>query len=184
MVAGLNFGDLRQRIEAELLPRYQQLEVREQRLLQVAAVVLPLMMLVFGMLMPLQDSQKDLRTRLAQVQVQATEADNLAQSLVKQGGVGKGAGVASGNLLTVVDQLARQSQVRRFMTRIKPNRTPDGHEQLMVRMKNAPYNATLRFIHALADRHLGLNALKLQAADTPGYIHVHAVITGARNTGA
>ena len=177
-MAGLNVGDLRQRMETELLPRYQQLEIREQRLLLIAAVVLPLLLLVFGLLLPLQDSQKELRAQLAQVQTQAAEAEHLAQALVKQGAAGKGAGVASGNLLTVVDQLARKTQVRRFMTRIKPNRTPDGHEQLMVRMKDAPYDATLRFIHALADHHIGLNSLKLQAADNPGHIHVRAVITG------
>jgi len=71
---GLNFGAVRQRIETELLPRYQQLESREQHLVLIAAVLLPLMLIVFGWLLPLQDRQKALRAELAQVQAQAAEA--------------------------------------------------------------------------------------------------------------
>lgn len=179
MAAGLNFSGLRQRIEAQLLPRYQQLESREQRMLLVAVVVLPLIFMVFGLLLPLQDRHQVLRAELVQVQAQATEAAGLALYLSQHADERKSAGAASGNLLAVVERMARQTQVRRFMTRIKPNTSPDGHEQLMVRMKDAPYDAMLRFIHALAGRHLGLKMLKLQAADSPGHVHVRAVITGA-----
>jgi len=45
-------------------------------------------------------------------------------------------------------------------------------------MKNVPYDAMLKFIHALAERNLGLNSLKLQAADSPGHVHVRAVLSG------
>jgi len=179
MDAGLNIGVIRQRIEAQLLPRYQQLDGREQRIVFVAAVILPLMLIVFGVLLPLQDRQEILRTELAQVQAQVAEAEGLAVYLNKHAAEQKGAGAGSGNLLSLVERMARQTQVRSYMTRIKPNNSPDGHEQLMVRMRDAPYDATLRFIHALASRHLGLNSLKLQAADAPGHLHVRAVITGA-----
>jgi len=179
MDAGLNFGALRQRIEAQLLPRYQQLENREQRIVLVAGVLLPLIFIVFGLLLPLQDRQQTLRAELVRIQTQANEAATLALYLNKHAAERKGTGTASENLLTVVERMARQTQVRRFMTRIKPNTSPDGHEQLLVRMKNAPYDATLRFIHALASHQLGLNTLKLQAAQAPGHIHVRAIITGA-----
>ncbi len=179
MVAGLNIGLIRQRIEAHILPRYQQLESREQRIVLAAAVLLPLMFIVFGLLLPLQDSQKALRAELTQIQAQAAEAAKLALYLSQHADERKSAGATSENLLTVVERMARQTQVRHFMTRIKPNTSPDGHEQLMVRMKDAPYDAMLRFIHALAEHHLGLNTLKLQAADAPGYVHVRAVISGA-----
>jgi len=179
MGAGMNFSVIRQRIEEKLLPRYQQLEAREQHIVLAAAILLPLMFMVFGILLPLQDRQQALRVELAQVQAQATEAEALARYLKQHAAEQKGAGTVAENLLTLVERMARQTQVRSFMTRIKPNNSPDGHEQLMVYMKNAPYDATLRFIHALAGRHLGLKMLKLQAADAPGHVHVRAVITGA-----
>jgi len=176
---GLNFGAVRQRIETELLPRYQQLESREQHLVLIAAVLLPLMLIVFGWLLPLQDRQKALRAELAQVQAQAAEAEDLAQYLKLHAAEKKGTGAVSENLLSMVDRLARQTQVRSFMTRIKPSQSPDGHERLMLSMKEAPYDATLRFIHALAMHHLGLKTLKLQMGKTPGHVHVRAIINGA-----
>jgi len=179
MQAGLHADALRQRIETEILPRYQQLESREQRIVLIAAVVLPLMLIVFGWLLPLQDRQQALHAELAQVQARAAEAEELARYLQLHAAEQKRGGAASENLLSLVERMARQTQVRSFMTRIKPSQSPGGHEQLMVSMKNAPYDATLRFIHALASRHLGLKTLKLQAADAPGHIHVRAVITGA-----
>ncbi len=179
MGAGMNFSVIRQRIEEQLLPRYQQLEAREQHIVLAAAILLPLMFMVFGLLLPLQDRQQALRVELAQVQAQATEAKALARYLKQHAAEQKKAGTAAENLLTLVERMARQTQVRSFMTRIKPNNSPDGHEQLMIYMKDAPYDGTLRFIHALAGHHLGLKMLKLQAADAPGHVHVRAVITGA-----
>jgi len=176
---GMNFGAVRQRIETELLPRYQQLESREQRLVLIAAVLLPLMLIVFGWLLPLQDRQKTLRAELVQVQAQAAEAEEMARYLQLHAAEKKGAGAVSENLLSMVDRMARQTQVRSFMTRIKPSQSPGGHERLMVSMKDAPYDATLRFIHALATRHLGLKMLKLQMGKVPGHVHVRAIINGA-----
>jgi len=172
---------LRQRIavqcEMHLLSRYQQLDTREQHLVLVAAVLLPLMLIVFGLLLPLQDRQLALRAELAQVQAQAAEATALAQYLSQHAGERKRGGAASENLLSVVDRIARQTHIRSFMTRIKPNNSPDGHEQLMLRMKDAPFDAALRFIHALVSHHLGLEMLKLQKGNTSGHVHIRAIIT-------
>lgn len=167
-----------QRVEQELLPRYRQLEPREQHLVLAAAVLLPVMIMLFGVLLPLQDRQHALHQELVAVQNQATEAETIATYLLEHGVKGKN-GPASENMMTTVERLARQTGVRKFMTRIKPQITPDGGEKrLMISMKDVPYDATLRFIHALAKHHIGLNRLKLQAADSPGHIHVRAVLSG------
>jgi len=167
-----------QRFEQEWLPRYQQLDNREQRLVLIAAVLLPVMIVLFGLLLPLKDRHDVLRENLAAVQAQAVEAEEMARYLVEHAAERKGGGAAE-NMMTTVERLARQTGVRRFMTRITPQITPDGgQKRLMISMKNAPYVATLKFIHALAERNLGLNSLKLQAADSPGHIHVRAVLGG------
>lgn len=169
---------LRERIAATLLPRYQQLESREQRVLLVAAIVLPLILVVFGLLLPLQDRQIALQKQLAAAQTQAAEAEQLALFLAQHASDVKSTGGVEQNLLTTVEALARQTRVRSFMVRIKPHTLPDGSEQLMLRMKDAPYDATLRFIHALASNKLGLVSLKLQPAKVSGHVHIRAVITG------
>jgi len=171
---------MHQWVEERLLPRWQQLEAREQHIVLAAAVLLPLIIIVFGVLLPLADRRDALRTELATVQGQAAEAEQLAQYLTTHVARTKSAGGASDNLLGVVDQMARQTGVRKFMTRIKPQPTQvAGERHLLVSLKDVPYNAMLRFIRALADRHLGLSSLKLQATNNPGYVHAQAVITGA-----
>jgi len=44
-------------------------------------------------------------------------------------------------------------------------------------MKDAPYDATLRWVHALAGVHAGLKSLKIRAAGAPGHVHVRAMLT-------
>ncbi len=168
---------VQQRIEAEWLPRYQQLDRREQRLLLGAAVLLPILIVVFGLILPMQDSQQALRADLSRVEKQAVEAEQLAHYLIKHPAHKQNA-ANSGHLLTTVEQLARKTGVRQYMTRLKPQNSPDGASQrLMIRMKDVPYDATLRWVDALAKAHAGLKSLKIQATDKPGYIHVRAMLT-------
>jgi len=173
------FNTLRQVFDEQVLPRYQQLESREQKIVLAAAVLLPLMMIVFGLMLPLQDRQRALQQELSVVQGQSAEADQLAAYLMKHGAQ-SGLSKRTESLLSTVEQIARQTHVRRFMTRIKPQVSPGGGAQrLMLRIKDAPYDAMLRFVQALAKRELGLKSLKFQAAKTPGYVHVNAIIIGA-----
>lgn len=168
---------MRKRFEAQLLPRYQQLEEREQRVVLTAVLLLPLMIIVFGLILPLQEKQDALRSEVAALQIQAAEAERLALYLTEHAAELNASGGASESLLSTVERLARQTKVREFMTRIKPQPSLNsGEKQLMVSIKDAPYDAILRFIHALASHNIGLNSLKFQATDSPGRIHVSAVI--------
>ncbi len=168
---------VRRQFDEQIIARYRQLELREQRLLLFAAVALPLLFVVFGLLLPMQDRHRALQAGLQQAQAAAAEAERLADYLKEHAGQA-GKPDAGGNLLTRVERIARQSGVRRYMTRIKSNQSPDGREQLMIRMKDAPFDATLRFTHALAVQKLALDALTLRSADAPGRVSVRAVISG------
>ncbi|OIO74701.1 MAG: hypothetical protein AUJ57_01815 [Zetaproteobacteria bacterium CG1_02_53_45] len=166
------------RFEEHVLPRYQQLERREQRVVLAAVVLLPLIILVFGLMLPLKDRQEQLRAELQTVRTQVAEAERLALYLTEHAVELKASGGASQNLLGTVEQLARQTNVRSFMTRIKPQPSLNsGEQQLMLSIRDVPYDAVMRFIYALASRNLGLNRLKFQATAAPGIIHVQAVIT-------
>ncbi|MDX8407963.1 MAG: type II secretion system protein GspM [Mariprofundaceae bacterium] len=168
---------LRALFEAEVLPRYQQLEVREQRLVLAAAILLPLLLLIFGVILPIQDKQRALRADLVALQHQAAEAQQLASSIRQQGVSGKPR--SSVNVLAAVERLARQFKLRQSMTRIRPQPVAEGRKQrLMLQMKNAPYEQVVRFTQALAGEHLGLNSLKIQQGKSPGLVHIQAVIEG------
>jgi len=170
-------SSLKQSFEERVLPRYQQLENREQKVVVVAAIVLPLIIFLFGFILPLQDRQFALQKELSIARDKAVKADHLASYLMEHASELE-SNSSSKSLLTIVDQLARQTKVRNFMTRIKPQISPTGGSQrLMLTIKAVPYDAMLRFIHALAQRNLSLKELKFQTSNSPGHINVHAVIS-------
>jgi len=88
----LQLEPLIQRFEQEWLPRYQQLDNREQRLVLVAAVLLPVMIVLFGLILPLKDRHDALRENLVAVQSQAVEAEKMARYLVEHAAERKGGG--------------------------------------------------------------------------------------------
>ena len=164
--------------EEHLLPRYQQLASSEQKTVLIAAVLLPLMLIVFGLILPLQDKQQALQQEFILVQQKAAEADKLASYLTKHA-ASLNNNNSTESLLSTVERLARQSKLRRFITRIKPQSSPSaGQQRLLLRIKDAPYDALLRFAHAMAKHGLGLKSMKVQASKTPGYVHASAIITG------
>lgn len=159
------------------LLRYRGLQLRERRLILTAAVLLPLMILVFGIALPLQDRQKALQAELSSLQQQAAEAEQLAERLMavdtKQQNGGKPV-----NLMTAVEGLARQGKVREYMTRIRPQASTDSQSQsLMLQLKNVPYKAAISFVDAIAREHLGLSSIKIQAGKSTGLVHLQAVIS-------
>lgn len=169
-------GQAKSWAQSRIVSRYQQLESREQSLMLAAAVILPLAILIFGILLPMQDNRKAIQKDLTQLQQQAETAEMLATQLVKSG-TGKKA-EQKVPLLAMVERLARQAKVREFMTRIRPQPLLDGASQrLMLQLKNAPFEAMIRFVDVLARQHLGLSRMKIQAGKSAGLVHVQAVIS-------
>jgi type II secretory pathway component PulM len=162
-------------IETWLL-RYRGLQVREQQLILTAAILLPFIILIFGIFLPLQDQQKILKAELAALQQQAAEAERLADHLMAVDLQYKNSGKPV-NLMTMVEQLARQGKVRKFMTRIRPQPSVDNKSQsLMLQLKNVPYKTAISFVDAIAREQLGLSSIKIQGGNSSGLVHLQAVI--------
>ncbi len=163
-------------LEAEVLPRYRQLAIREQRLVLTASLMLPLMFVIFALILPIQDKQHALRGELASLQKRAAEAQKLAALLVRQGGPKAAKPV---NILAAVERLASKFKLRKTMTRIRPQPVSAGQGQsLILQMKNAPYDQVIRFIYTLVEEHLDLNSMKIQQGKSAGLVHVQMVIAG------
>ena len=75
-----------ERAKTGLLQRYQRLQPREQRLLQAAALLLPVLAVVFGMALPLHDRLARLRADIGALAIQAGDANALADQLRARGG--------------------------------------------------------------------------------------------------
>ena len=170
-------GQAQSWLQSRILPRYQQLEMREQRVLLAAAVILPMAILIFGILLPMQDKQAALQAELAGLQQQAETAEALAIQLAESETTEKKTGEQA-PLLATVERLARLSKAREYMTRIRPQPSVSGTGQrLMLQLKNVPFEANVRFVDALAREHLDLNSMKIQAGTSAGLVHVQAMIS-------
>ena len=157
---------------SELLPRYQQLAPREQWVLKFAATFLPVMILVFGIYMPLQDKLEALGVQVAKLEGQRSEAQMLADHLQQSGGASR----PSESGLTIVERVASSTNVRKSITRIKPQPALNGARSLMVHFSEVPYVDALRFIAELGASGLSVTRAKLRATETPGVVNIELIV--------
>jgi len=173
-IAGPLLASLHQWVNTELAPRYQRLNRREQWLVITVSCLLPVMLLVFMVILPMQDRQRELRQSVATLKLQAEEAGHLARRLIAGSGVKSAHPI---NVLADVERIARRNKVREYMTRIRPQNIPNARGQnLMLRFRNAPYSDMIRFVEALSKAKLAINSMKIQAGTSAGQVHVQAVI--------
>jgi len=169
-------NQLNNSIGAKVLPWYQQLPQREQRLLLSAMVILPVLIFVFGLWLPIEDKIDSIRKELPKLQQQVQEARVLASKIKRYG---RKAG--SKDLLTTVEQSARKSNVRSFIVRLKPQPGPDGGQRLQIRMQSVPYPSLVYFLGTLAQSGVGLGRVKmLGKSEQPGYVDVNLMVLGGK----
>jgi len=150
-----------------VLPRYQQLQQRERRLVMGAAVVLPLLIVVFGLWLPLRDKAAAINAAMPELQAQLAEAKSLAARVAK-GGVAK---AAQGDLLSVVDAAARASNIRQFITRIKPQPMGNGQSALL-QLRKAPYADAVRFFGQVASQGIATERARITDVSGNGLVDV------------
>ncbi len=153
-------------------PKYNALQDSEQRIVRIAAIFIPLIIFVFGIVLPILDKNTALQHEVATLAEKAQEANALADSLAKQPQQTK---MLNGNILSQVDNIARQTHVRQFMTRLRPQPLANGKQKLQTQIKDAPYKDIASFIVALEKAGLSLSQVKIQKVK-PGFVHMQAVI--------
>lgn len=143
-------------------------------MLLAGVLILPLILLVFGLVLPVQDRLQQLQQQVALGAVQAAQAQNMARVLQARATGGE----EGESLLARVELQARTSKVRVYMTRIRPEPSfGEGAERLRVTLKDVPYASLLEFIRDLAEKGLVLAEVKMQTA-RPGVLNVQAVVQG------
>jgi len=161
------FGQtVRERWQEEILPRYRRLSPREQRLLIFTAIVLPVLLFVYGVWLPVTDRIHALERAMPTLQDQLRKAQTLADRL-QQGGH-KPAGKR--NALAMVEQAAKTSGVRQYITRIKPQPGMGGGQRLLIRIHQVPYPELVKFMDLLAKDGVALGRAKLLASDKSGLL--------------
>jgi len=159
---------IRDRWQEDILPRYQRLSPREQRFLIFTVIALPILLFVYGVWLPVTDRIHALERAMPALQDQLREAQTLADRL-QQGGH-KTAG--NRNALAIVEQAAKASGVRQYITRIKPQPGLGGGQRLLIRIHQAPYPNLVKFMDMLAKEGVALGRAKLLGGDKPGLLDV------------
>ncbi len=166
-------GKLASLWQSSLAPRYHALNDSEQRIVRIAAIIIPIIIFVFGMVLPMMDKNTALKKEVADLSAQVVEANQLADALAKKP---KQQGLLNGNILSTVDSIARQTGVRSFMTRLRPRQVPGSKKSLQAQIKDAPYKKVVAFINALEKARLSLDQVKIQASK-PGIVHMQSTIS-------
>jgi len=147
------------------LPWYQHLQQREQHLVMLAAVIIPLLVFVFGLWLPLRDEAQSIRSAMPGLQAQLAEAQLLAGRVAKGGA----SAADQDDLLTVVDAVARSSHIRRFITRIKPQPGVRG-QRVLLQLRKAPYANVVRFLAQMASSGVSTERARLNDVDGKGLV--------------
>lgn len=166
------FSTLQGTIESRLVPWYQKLPERERYLLLTAAVVLPVILFVFGLWLPMKDDIQKNRELIPGLEQQYLEVQVLANKL-KKGGRRKN----NQDLLTTIEQSAQTSHVRSFIVRLKPQPEREEKKRLQIRLQAVPYQSLIYFLYKLAQAGVGLERAKMLATAKPGRVDVDLLAT-------
>ncbi|MDQ6989758.1 MAG: type II secretion system protein GspM [Mariprofundaceae bacterium] len=161
--------------EDKAAPHYHALQASEQRIIKLAAVLLPLMILIFGVFLPAADQHQRWLQDVSKISADLESAQALASQIASNPAAGKNAASNSNQMLTEVDKLARETGVRSFMTRLRPQQVMGAAGRLQVQIKAVPYTKLVAFLAALAQHQLPIQSMKIQVAGE-GVVHVQAVL--------
>lgn len=163
--------------ESKLAAKYEALDRREQNIVMLLLIFLLVMFVLFGVFLPTLDKNKALNIDVATQSIKLREANQLADQLVAHPSANGQATGSNGGLLSKVDQIARDTKVRTFMTRLRPQQIMGGKSSVQVQMKDAPYANVAAFISALETSGSSISNLRIQAVGE-GIVEVQVVING------
>jgi type II secretory pathway component PulM len=166
----MSIHTLQQFWQQHALTYYQSLAEREQRLVLFAVMTVPLMILIFGILLPINDDLHAKQKSLMTLQHQVQKAESLANTILQQG-----VKEAHGSIMTVVDQQARVQKVRPFITSLRPQLGGD-KPRLWIKMQQAPYLSSVHFYQALAKQNIQIIQIKWQKTQQAGVVNIQAVV--------
>src|SRR3569832_859631 len=147
---------------------YDTLQPREQQLVKYGGIGLVLV-LIFGVLMPLDSSVSKARTRITKKQ----------QDLVRMKGVAPFLAVqvphqSNGeSLIVIVDRSARESGLGNSLA----GTDPSGAGGIQVRLEKAPFDAVIGWLSRLSQQNgIGVDGATIDGAGAPGVVNAALVL--------
>jgi general secretion pathway protein M len=153
---------------------YGGLQEREQRVVAVGSVVLAILILVFGILVPLQSAVSNSVARnaskredLAWMQVNAAEVRSAVNQIPADTGEAP---------VVLVDRVGREAGLAAALRGTQPNGTG-----VRVQLEAAPFDALVTWLATLDERYgLAIESITLDRAARPGVVNASITFTQPR----
>ena len=150
---------------------YGGLQEREQRMVAVGAVVVAVLILMFGILMPLQSAVSNSVARtaskredLAWMQVNAAEVRSAGNQVVADTGEAP---------VVLVDRVGREAGLAGALRGTQPNGTG-----VRVQLEAAPFDVLVTWLATLDERYgLAIESITLDRAARPGVVNASITFT-------
>src|SRR5712671_5692591 len=115
---------------------YDTMSEREQRLVKIGGIA-AVLILIFGVLLPLDSSVAKARARITQKQADLVWMRNVAPTVMQSGPVHDGG--TGESLIVIVDRSARESGLEKALGGSEPS----GPGGIQVRLEKAPFDAMI-----------------------------------------
>jgi type II secretory pathway component PulM len=143
---------------------------REQRLLKFGGIA-AVLILIFGVLLPLDSSVAKARARITQKQADLVWMRNVAPVIATSGPVhNRGTGES---LIVIVDRSARESGLEKALAGSEPN----GPGGIQVRMEKASFDAMIGWLSRLSQQNgIAVDGASIDNAGAPGVVNASIVL--------
>jgi general secretion pathway protein M len=150
---------------------FDSLNERERRMVIVGAVCAALI-LVFGIIMPLNRGVAHARARLAAKQADLVWMRGVAPEL-SAAGAGPSAPTSQQSMLVVVDRAAREAGLGKALTSSEPS----GAGGLQVRLEKAPFDAIVAWLARLSEQDgIRVDSATMDNSGQPGVVNAGIVL--------
>jgi type II secretory pathway component PulM len=144
---------------------------REQRLVKFGGLA-AVLILIFGVLLPLDSSVAKARARITQKQADLVWMRNVAPVLAASGPAHNTGGNGE-SLIVIVDRSARESGLGKALAGSEPS----GPGGIQVRMEKASFDAMVAWLSRLSQQNgIGVDGASIDSAGAPGVVNAAIVL--------
>jgi general secretion pathway protein M len=153
-----------------LSERFDRMSERERRMVQICAAIAAVV-LIFGVLIPLDSSVAKAKSRIAQKQADLAWMKTVAPLLAAAQPVQASANGES--LIVIVDRSARESGLGSALAGSQPS----GAGGIQVQMQKASFDAMLGWLSRLSQQNgIGVDGATIDSAGAPGVVNAAIVL--------
>jgi general secretion pathway protein M len=144
---------------------YDTMSEREQRLVKIGGIA-AVLILIFGVLIPLDSSVTKARARVTQKQADLAWMRNVAPVIATIAPMHTGGNGES--LIVIVDRSARESGLEKALAGSEPS----GPGSIQVRMEKASFDAIIGWLSRLSQQNgIGVDGASIDTAGAPGVVN-------------